>query len=447
MRKHKRKVKRELRKARGHHWYSQGTLLSTLRHLLPLWILALILLPAQESHAQAFETLYTEDTSIDSIPVGSLRAEVDALAFFHDNEYDSNIQKGYSLPGVRITPHLAFNPHRQINIEAGVSMLIFNGANKYPCYAYHDIATWKGNQYQRGAHFLPWVRLQASFKHLDVVLGNIYGGSQHGLSAPLYNAEQNLSTDPEMGVQILTRRPHFQSDTWLNWQSYIYELDSHQEAFTVGESARIIWGKTDEAKSWRCFTPIQLTIQHRGGEQDTTAMGVQTLSNASIGLGIEGTPALRHWDHLTAQTSALLSYQQKGHLWPFDTGMAWHSSVSTRFLKHLTVSADYLYAPRQFASLFGNLFFGTISTKHPGTSYHGIHTLRTVIGYQYTFAKAYTLGTQLEAFSLHAPSHTAEHAETERESLVQPSLSEFSFSFGIYFRMSPSILIKKCKNI
>ena len=425
-----RRIQKQIRKARGrHHWYAHQQFLPLLRYLLPVLLLLPCLSPTA-LHAQILESIFTQQTHFDSIPLRSLRAEVDAVAFFHDNEYSSALRKGYSLPGVRLTPHLAYNPLRQVNLELGASMLIYNGANKYPCYAYHDIATWKGNQYQRGAHVLPWVRMQATFRHTDVVLGNIHGGSHHQLSAPLYNAEQNLSADPEMGIQILARRPHLQSDTWLNWQSYIFEQDSHQEAFTVGHSMRILWGRTD--RRWQLYTPLQLTIQHRGGEQDTTALGVQTLSNASLGIAVEHHPHRPHINLLTAQLSALLSYQQAGHLWPFSTGCALHASAGISLLDHLHLSADYLHAPRQFATLFGNPFFGTISLRNPGQTYQGLHTLRLGLGYQYTFARDYTLGTHAELFTQQAHSRGP-----------HPDLRETNFSFGLYFRVSPSILIRQ----
>lgn len=423
------KIRKQVLKARGHKkWYNRQNLLPLFRHLLPL--LALMFLATPEGKAQVLEELFAEDSHIDSIPTGSLRAEVDAFAFFHDNEYSSSILKGYSLPGVRIIPHLALKPLDRINIELGASMLFFNGANKYPCYAYHDIGTWKGNQYQRGSHVLPWVRLQASLKHLDIVLGNIYGGSSHRLSAPLFNAEQNLSADPEMGIQILVHRKHFESDTWLNWQSYIFETDSHQEAFTVGESMRILWGKTN--RKWQWSTPLQVTIQHRGGEQDISSLGVQTLSNASVGVGIYGNPALRNVDDVSAQVSALVSYQQKGQLWAFDFGNAYHLSAGMRLMNHLNVAADFLFSPSKFASLFGNPFFSTFSLRNPGITYNGNQVLRLALGYQYTFAQNYTLGANAEFFNQRS---TADESH--------PKLSENNFSFGLYFRVSPTILIKK----
>lgn len=432
-RKHARKIQKQIRKAHGQQaWYKRQHILHILRHLLPLWMITCMLTAIQtECKAQILEQLFTESPRIDSIPVGSLRAEVDASAFFHDNEYTSRIQKGYTLPGARIIPHLAYNPLRQVNLELGASMLFYQGANKYPCYAYHDIATWKGNQYQSGTHILPWVRLQASLRHIDIILGNIYGGSSHRLSTPIFNPEQNLSADPETGIQILVHRRHFESDTWLNWQSYIFEEDSHQEAFTVGESARLQWGSNTSSR-WRLNNPIQLTIQHRGGEQDTTSLGVQTLCNASLGIALEGKPFRQHIDRLSAQLAGLISYQQAGRHWDFDTGFALHAGAEMELLHDLKLQADYIHAPRHFASLFGNPFFSTFSLKNPGLDYHGINTLQIGIGYKHTFAQNYTLGAQGTFYNLHAPSSGS-----------KPALSESDFSFGLYFHISPSILIKR----
>ena len=408
-------------------------------------------------HAQLLNEMFTENTSLDSIKPRSLRVEIQAEGFFHDNEYLSEWQDGYTLPGIRAIPRLAYNPLSCINIEMGLSMLFFNGANRYPNYAYHDIATWKGNQYQPGCHFLPWVRLQASLKHLDIIVGNIYGGSNHGIIMPLFNPEQNLSADPEMGFQLRLQRPHILLDTWMNWQSYIFETDSHQEAFTVGSTAKILWNKIPESRTHRkdvsYYSPIQLVIQHRGGEQDKTKMGVQTLCNASAGTGIRWNSQSK-LDYLDAQLNAMASYQQAGNLWPFETGFAWHAGINTHWLRHLNIGLDYQHTPKQFVSLYGNPFFSSLSLKNGGTTlqqdgslkgeyqhrYDGMHLLHLGIDYQYTFAKAYTLGAAVEAFSLHAGKCLNRGEQTHTGS-AKPH--ELNFSFGIYFNVSPSLLIKK----
>ncbi|HBC29588.1 MAG TPA: hypothetical protein DC006_08125, partial [Prevotellaceae bacterium] len=154
----------------------------TIRRAGILFLMLLVLLPAR---AQMWDSLATSDYRVDTALTRTLRVEIDNLTFFRDNEYSSTMSKGYSLPGLWIEPRLAYTPHRQIDLEAGLHASIFHGANKYPNYVYHDMARWKGNQYQRGAHALPWVRARAQLKHLTIVLGDIYGGQNHRLVEPL----------------------------------------------------------------------------------------------------------------------------------------------------------------------------------------------------------------------------------------------------------------------
>ena len=162
--------------------------------------------------AQMWDSLATTDYRVDSSMTRTLRVVVDNLSFFRDNEYSSTLTKGYSLPGLWIQPRLAYTPHRQIDLELGLHAAIFQGANKYPNYVYHDIAEWKGSQYQRGAHVLPWIRARAQFQNLTVVLGDIYGGQNHQLmrkgfilpsTADLY-AAGGTTTSLGKGIKLLS---------------------------------------------------------------------------------------------------------------------------------------------------------------------------------------------------------------------------------------------------
>jgi len=376
-------------------------------------------------NAQLWDRMFNEQYRIDTADTRALKLELNATAFFRDNEYDSHITKGYSLPGTWLQPKLIFNPIEQIHLELGAHAIIFDGSNKYPNYAYHDIATWKGSQYQKGAHVLPWFRAQADLKHLTFILGNIYGAQTHQLIDPMFNPEQNISSDPEMGFQMLLDRNHIHLDTWLNWQSYIFEEDSHQEAFTVGVNSQIKWGSNEHRLRWS--TPIQLLIQHRGGEQDTTSMGIQTLCNASAGLRLDYTPKnQKTLTTLSAEINLLGSYQQSGKLWPFITGFASHAAIGTTLWDKLGLKIGYFDAPKQYANLYGSPFFSTISIKEKELTFDGMHTAYLKADYTHTFAKAYKLGAEIETFSSHS------HGE-----------NDFCFSFGVYLRVDPVILLKK----
>ncbi len=380
-------------------------------------------------HAQMWDRLALSQYRPDTAHVKQLRIEADVLTFFRDNEYSSKLTRGYSLPGLWVQPKLTFMPLKSIRLELGAHALIFNGANRYPNYVYHDIATWKGDQYQSGAHVLPWVRAQASFKYLTVVLGDIYGGQNHRLTDPLWNAETNLSQDPEMGFQLLWDRPHLHVDTWMNWQSYIFEEASHQEVFTVGTTWDIQYG--DTAKALRFSTPVQLLFNHRGGEQDTTELGVQTLCNASLGARMDWRANRRTLSGVGAEANFLACYQQSGTLWPFDTGVAVQAAARVNLWKSLQLKAGAFHAPRNFVSLYGSPFFSTLSIRQQ-EHFRGISTAYFHVDYHYTFARNYVLGAGIEA----AQSWLGRSASRARS-------QEFNFSFGIYLRACPSFLLKK----
>ena len=227
--------------------------------------------------AQIADRVYKTDYHIDPEKARELSVELDNISFFKDNEYTGKFTKGYSLPGLWVQGKAVYYPLRNIKLEAGVHMLIYHGANKYPSMAYQDIAYWKGDQYQKGVHVLPYFRAQMALSdHVNIVLGNIYGASNHNLIEPLYNPELNLTCDPEAGLQLLYDSKAFDLDVWVNWQSFIFREDVHQEAFTVGISSRLKYN--DPASRFHFYTPVQGLVQHRGGEIDTIFNLVALLS-------------------------------------------------------------------------------------------------------------------------------------------------------------------------
>lgn len=376
-------------------------------------------------HAQMWQELATSPYRLDTADVRALRVQLESLSFFRDNEYEGHLAQGYSLPGLWVQPKLTYMPLRQIKVELGLQALIFNGANRYPNYVYHDIATWKGNQYTSGAHLLPWFRAQADFKRLTVVLGHIYGGQNHGLVAPLFNPETDLTQDPEMGLQLLWDRPHLHADIWLNWQSYIFKEDTHQEAFTVGMNWKTLIGPADRQVRW--YLPVQLVAQHRGGEQNDNALirTVQTVYNASIGGGMEWQAGRRALRQVRAEANALYAYQQTGNLWSFKNGTALHVGTELNLWDKLDVGVSCFHAPKHFVSLYGSHFYSTTSVRD-NLDYGRLTTAEAHVRFHHTFAQGYTIGADAEAF------------ET-----WQAGKNMLNFSFGAYLRVSPSFLLKR----
>ena len=381
---------------------------------------------------------------VDSTQTKTLGIELEALAFFKDNEFDGNVQRGYSLPGVRLQPRLTYTPIDEIKLELGLHATIYSGANKYPCYVFHDIATWKGDQYQSGAHLLPFFRATARFKSITLAVGDIYGGATHGFVEPMCNPELILTDDPEMGFQMIVDTKRWHSDLWMNWQSYIFKESSHQEAFTVGWTQNInVWKRTKEDRTHSLDIPIQLVIQHRGGEQDNTKMGVQTIANGALGMGYEyKAPGNRIVTGVQAEVMALYCLQQSGNLWPFKNGPALWVKASVDFIRDLRVTAGF-FSAKDFCSLYGSQYFGTLSTKRAGGRFDGMNTGLISLEYSRTFANAYTIGANLKAYIYKTGSLALPADDTHPEPYTIPGEFRTPFSFGVYFRCSPSFVLKR----
>ena len=409
-------------------------MMSSLRSLL--YISAVCLLPSGG---------YAEGLLSDSIAVGELGLEVEAFSFFKDNEFEGEQSKGYTLPGLWIQPRLTYQPLAAVSLEAGFHAAIFDGANKYPCYAYHDIGTWKGNQYQRGAHVLPFFRATARLKAFTFVLGDLYGASAHGIVEPLFNPELNLTQDPEMGLQLKVDLPRYRMDAWVNWQSYIFEEDTHQEAFTVGLVQRIALNSTLNSKlsTLNFYIPLDILVQHRGGEQDITDLGVQTLCNFSAGIGMQWNHGGRVFQGLTAELLGLAAWQQSGQLWPFDIGGGASLSVKADMRKDFRLLGGVTYT-KDFVSLYGVPFYRTISQKHGGRF---DYMLAPHIGveWSHTFAKRYVLGAKVDAYPCSAGrlTRTVTDPETTKPvPVTEPAAFSNNFSFGVYFRCCPRFILR-----
>lgn len=385
------------------------------------------------ARGQIAERVFRSDTRIDPSRKGELRVGLDHISFFRDNEFSTSTMDGYTLPGLWVRPKFSFQPLYNIKVEAGVHLLRYWGTDRYPNMAYQDIATWKGGK-QHGFHVLPYFRAQVALsEHVDLLLGDLYGGANHRLAIPLYCPELNLTADPEVGLQLLYHSRSFDLDAWVNWESFIFRQDVHQEAFLFGLSGRVKFNP--ETSRLHFYLPVQLLAQHRGGEIDTLqSNSVQTLMNGAVGLGMSWRVGHRYLERVEAEVDALGYYQQAGRLWPFGKGAAFYGQVSAA-LRDFVVKGGLFYGHR-FISLLGYPFYGTVSTKEPGVTYE--HSVTGTLGaeYAYTFAPGYALGIDVELFL--QPARTARLASgtSRREGFSS------SFAAGVYLRMDPSFLIK-----
>mgnify|MGYP001672729021 FL=1 len=415
-----------------------------LAQYLRCFLLGLFLVPrlvsgvalAQTAESDLFHQ-FTARCDTDSIPTKTLYLNVDALAFFKDNEFDGNIAKGYTLPGVRLTPHLTYRPLSNLNLQLGLTALCYDGTNYYPNYAFHDIVTWKGNAYQGFAHTLPFFRAELQMGAATFVLGDLYGGVNHNLILPLYKPENLLTTDPEKGFQTIVRTRHWKMDAWIDWQSSIYEMDKHQEAFTVGIS-QVLHLFCPHSHGWSIDLPVQMMVQHRGGEQDDTDLGVQTLCNGSVGVQLRKTLHHRVINEAALEMHALGAYQQAGKLWPFNNGAAMWVGGSLQMWQALRLQLGW-WKTQDFVTLYGSPFFNTISLKNEGARFSHMNTAFWSVEYARSFGRDYVFGAKANGYITDAGCLQLKNGA------IDPAALRHTFSFGVFLRAQPRFLLKRFK--
>lgn len=400
--------------------------------ILTLFLLHAFVLALQ---AQITEHICQDDYHIDAGKVGTISLKVDNISFFKDNEYSGPIIKGYTLPGLWLQPKLAYYPLKNLKLEAGLHALIYHGARKFPNYAYQDIASWQGNQYQEGAHVLPYFRAHLLLSGVNLVWGNLYGGSNHKLIEPLYSPELNLTADPEAGFQLLWDTDFLHWDAWIDWQSFIFKNDTHQEAFVVGTSAQFMLN--DPQSRMHLYVPVQAIAQHRGGEIDTIyTSSVSTLLNYAAGAGITwniNRPVLKR---INLEADVVGYYQQNGTLWPLKKGLGIYAKANADLGRGLRIQGGYYFC-KDFISILGTPYFGSVSTTDEGLVYDRMRTAFASLEYSRTIKKYYAMGAKAEFYYVHTG--TATTSEGERRASDHLT----SYSLGVYFRLNLDVLLWK----
>ena len=221
----------------------------------------------------------------------------------------------------------------------------------------------------------------------------------------------------------------------MNWESFIFREDTHQEAFTVGLSGR--YKLNDPDARFHFYAPVQGLAQHRGGEIDTIfTNSVQTLMNGAVGVGTvwnTGNPIFRN---VNLEFDVAGYYQQAGKLWPYGSGSGFYVRASAD-IYDFRVKTSY-WNSNKFISMFGSPFYGAVSTSDEGVSFDGQNMVYLGLEYSKSFGKGFSLGVDVDVYQ-----HLSVDKFGPGAGEVGKSGSATSFSAGIYFRINPSFLIKK----
>lgn len=403
--------------------------------------LAVFFFAAVESRAQLDTLVFdTESHIVDANEKNELRLDVQALAFFKDNEYNSKeVIKGYTLPGVWILPSVSYQPLHNLKFELGTYMLHYWGADRYPTSNIENITLTEDKKTTKAFHCMPVFRanLQISPK-VNIILGTLYGKAFHGLTEPLYNEERSFTTDPETGVQVVWNNSWLHFDSWVDWQKFIYKKDDKQEEFTFGLSARFT--PKHKANASYVYFPLQLLMHHIGGEINTEAQerSIKTWLNAAAGAGINiplktQTPVV-----LNGEITAHYYSQQKGTALPYNKGYGIFAKVQAK-VWNFSATASYWYSDK-FISIYGSSLFNAVSNVDENTYISRPNMLTLKGEYAQNIGKGFSWGVGV-TYDLHSQKHFY-HNDTQTFSKGKATSD---LSAGIYLRLHPSFLIKKFK--
>jgi hypothetical protein len=204
---------------------------------------------------------------------------IKGVSFFKNNEYFNPIEEGYTLLGFYAEPSIILHLSKDIRMEAGANLLKYSGKN-----GFYQVQPLFRLQYQP----VPWFQM---------LLGNLYGGSDHGLVEPLYRWERQFTNSVENGLQFLLKTDRINADVWLDWQKFILPNDPYQEELTVGISSEFFL--TGKSSDITVSCPVQTLFQHHGGQINSVDLPLETLANWATGLKIHKIYhqcSLRFWE-------------------------------------------------------------------------------------------------------------------------------------------------------
>ncbi len=407
---------------------------------VPKLLLALVglLLPALASAQIDSLVFCAEQPKVTTEQRGELRFTLDALAFVRDNEYNhKDLMKGYTLPGITLAPSVSYQPLWNLKLEVGVHMIHFWGANNYPNANYTNLDAITAQSTSRAFHVVPTFRANLQLTpQVNVVLGTLYGKSLHGLSMPLYNDEVNLTGDPETGVQLLWKNHWLSWDMWVNWQKFIFKHDKGQERFAYGLSTRFFPSR--RAARTQCYIPLQMVMQHVGGEINTEAEDrtIKTWLNAATGAGINIPLRTKVPASVNVEATANYYSQQSGTALPFSHGVGLWTKASVK-VWHFGATLGW-WQSHEFIPILGSTLFSAMSTSQEGVTLDNPRMFFLRGEYAQTLGKGFSWGVHVD-YSYHAQTGTwfdngvsyrgGGHAQ--------------NFAAGIYLRAIPSFLIKK----
>ena len=364
-------------------------------------------------------------------PIGSLRAQdtntlflrVDGYLFFIDEYFGRRIE-GYTLPGFRLNPKLAWNNHKHLTLSGGVSWLHYWGAHSYPNTVSYGVLPHYSDT-SATMHIVPWLQAKLQLADgLQLTLGSIDPDDYHHLPLPLRDIEREVAADPECGIMLsasgdMGRHLWGKADWWVDWREFIWNSSPHQERFTMGLSGFLDLDLPGSDLSLRM--PLHFLAQHVGGQVLATTTPIQNNFNAASGLGVQYD--LSDTWSMGLHCLALWYHQHGNAAVPFTDGWGLYPMLKAVYKNRMGFELSYWQGER-FVPLMGSWLYSNLSSVDGTTVFDRTQMV--------SFHAYYNWAPQHESFNLHVGG-SAHYDIGER----QP---QFAVHCALYFH--PSIRLR-----
>ena len=342
------------------------------------------------------------ERSFRPVDTNTLFLSIDNANFLKNNEYYNDYVDGYTKVGFFLKPGLTYILSEKTRISAGAHLLKYAGGD-----GFHEIKPVFSLNHQLSPH-------------LNLVMGTLQNDRHHHLIDPIYHFENYLDKHIENGMQFLLDHPAIRGDVWINWERFILQGADLREQFETGLSADIaLWGRE---KDFSVGLPLQLLIQHKGGQIDQSGKPISTLYNMASGLSFKLKTG-SGWVRSVALNNHLVLYRDASpqKLQPYEKGHAIFSSLELN-RRNLSLELSYWNA-HKYLSFSGNPIYQAWSIK-----------------------KSNTLNTRRELFAGRLK-YTRQYRDVQflvnLDSYFDPRRHNFDFGVGFYLLLNTEMFLTR----
>lgn len=285
---------------------------------------------------ESYESIQPQDTH-------RLILQVTSTQFLKNNEYFSRWVGGYTGIGFFLRPTLTYQPSTQFKLRLGVQGLKYAGLDPF-------------------SQVIPILSFQYAFTPgYEVIMGHLQGTLNHRLKEPLFEFDRYYKQNAEYGIQLLGRKPRWNSDTWINWEQFIFQDDPFQEEFIIGHTSEFhLLKKAD----FELRLPIQLLYLHQGGQINSNNDPLVSIANTAGGLLLyfkSDHPYVKNW----GAEFLVLGYKDLSHQKQqvYDGGYGFYPSVHVN-TKWVNLTMGY-WNGFQFIAPRGEYLFQSVSQANP----------------------------------------------------------------------------------